>query len=64
MEGGEDLPGFLCNLIQVLRASQATGTIAVNKTGITPVFLELTVYLSTVCATEGNACLQLWENGP
>lgn len=30
---------------------------------MTPVFLELTVYLSTNCATGGNAYLQLQENG-
>lgn len=46
------------NLIQVLGVKKATEKIVVNKTGTIPVFLELTVYLST----GGNACLQHQEN--
>ena len=47
----------------MLGISLATENMAVNKTRMTPVFLELTVYLSMIYATQGNACLQLQENG-
>lgn len=47
----------------MLGVSQVAENIVVNKTRLIPVFLELTVYLSMICATGGNDCLQLQENG-
>lgn len=41
------------------RVSQGTENIVVNNPGMTPVFLEPTVYPLMICATGENACLQL-----
>lgn len=60
LEGRGELLGFFFgNLIQVLGVSQATENVVVNNTGMTPVFLEPTVYPSMTCATGKNACPQL-----